>query len=149
MTLLCLFNEATILTQADQTITISIVGPILLNLLSDLELERKKSERVYLLCDALISSLKTRFGGFYKHFSIETDNCKVKINTNANTSCLYGDPIFLMSAVLDGRFKFQWINDCTLLSDLIKTNVMSNIKQYLIEAAIKLNLKDKINNADV
>jgi hypothetical protein len=89
MTLLCLFNEATILTQADQTITISIVGPILLNLLSDLELERKKSERVYLLCDALISSLKTRFGGFYKHFSIETDYCAVKIKTNANTSCLY------------------------------------------------------------
>jgi hypothetical protein len=149
MTLLCLFNEATILTQADQTVTISMVGPILLNLLTDLEQERKKPERIYLMCDALISSLKTRFGGFYKHFSIETDNCKVKINTNANTSCLYGDPIFLMSAVLDGRFKFQWINDCTLLSDLIKTNVMSNIKQYLIEAAIKLNLKDKINNAAV
>ncbi|CAF4907802.1 unnamed protein product [Rotaria sp. Silwood1] len=58
--LLCLFNEATILTQADQTIAISVVESILLNLLSDLELERKKSERIYLLCDALISSLKTR-----------------------------------------------------------------------------------------
>ncbi|CAF1980496.1 unnamed protein product, partial [Rotaria magnacalcarata] len=141
--------EATVLIQADQTVTISMVGPILLNLLSDLELERKKSERVYLMCDALISSLKTRFGGFYKHFSIETDNCKVKINTNANTSCLYGDPIFLMSAVVDGRFKFQWINDCTLLSDLTKTNIISTIKQCLIEASIKLNSQNKFDNADV
>ena len=149
MTLLYLFNEATVLIQADQTVTISMVGPILLNLLSDLELERKKSERVYLMCDALISSLKTRFGGFYKHFSIDTDNCKVKINTNANTSCLYGDPIFLMSAVIDGRFKFQWINDCTLLSDLTKTNIISTIKQCLIEASIKLNSQNKLDNADV
>ncbi|CAM4961709.1 unnamed protein product [Rotaria socialis] len=149
MTLLYLFNEATVLIQADQTVTISMVGPILLNLLSDLELERKKSERVYLMGDALISSLKTRFGGFYKHFSIDTDNCKVKINTNANTSCLYGDPIFLMSAVIDGRFKFQWINDCTLLSDLTKTNIISTIKQCLIEASIKLNSQNKLDNADV
>ncbi|CAF1583799.1 unnamed protein product [Rotaria magnacalcarata] len=149
LALLYLFNEATVLTQADQTVTISMVGPILLNLLSDLELERKKSERVYLMCDALISSLKTRFGGFYKHFSIETDNCKVKINTNANTSCLYGDPIFLMSAVVDGRFKFQWINDCTLLSDVTKTNIISTIKQCLIEASIKLNSQNKFDNADV
>ncbi|CAF3769998.1 unnamed protein product [Rotaria sp. Silwood1] len=123
--LLCLFNEATILTQADQTIAISVVESILLNLLSDLELERKKSERIYLLCDALISSLKTRFGGFYKHFSIETDN------------------------FLDGRFKFQWINDCVLLSDSTKNNIISTSKQYIVDACMKLTSKEKIVNADV
>ncbi len=149
MALLCLFNEATILTQGDQTVTISIVGPILLNLLSDLELERTKSERTSVLCDALISSLKTRFSGFYKHFSMNTDNCTVKINTNANTSCLYSDPIFLMSPVLDGRFKFHWINDCVLLPDLTKTNIISTIKQYIVDASIKLNSKDNIIGADV
>ncbi|CAF1468979.1 unnamed protein product, partial [Didymodactylos carnosus] len=109
MTLLCLFNEATVLTQADQTVTISIVGPVLLNLLND---------------------------------------CIVKINTNANTSCLYGDPIFLMSPVLDGRFKFQWINDCDLLSDLTKNNIILTIKQYIIDACI-LNSKNNIINDDV
>ena len=149
MGLLCLFNEATILIQADQTITINVVGPILLNLLSDLELERKKSEHIYLLCGALISSLKTRFGGFYKHFSIETDNCPVKITTNVNTLLLYSDPIFLMSLILDGRFKFQWISDCALLSDFTKNNIISTIKQYLVDACIKLNPKDNIINADI
>ncbi|CAF0941124.1 unnamed protein product [Rotaria sordida] len=149
MGLLYLFNEATVLTQADQTVTISIVGPILLNILSDLEFERTKSERTSLLCDALVSSLKTRFGGFYKHFNINTDNCTVKINTNANTSFLYTDSIFLISPVLDGRFKFQWINDCALLSDLTKNNIISTIKQYIIDACIKLNSKDNIAGADV
>ncbi|CAF3602139.1 unnamed protein product, partial [Rotaria sp. Silwood2] len=138
MALLYLFNEATVLAQADQTVTISIVGPILLNILSDLEFERTKSERTSLLCNALISSLKTRFGGFYKHFNINTDNCTVTINTNANTSFLYADSIFLISPVLDGRFKFHWINDCALLSDLTKTSIISTIKQYIIDACIKL-----------
>ncbi|CAF3363196.1 unnamed protein product [Rotaria sp. Silwood1] len=149
MALLYLFNEATVLTQADQTVTISIVGPILLNILSDLEFERTKSERTSLLCDTLISSLKTRFGGFYKHLNINTDNCTVKINTNANTSFLYADSIFLISPVLDGRFKFQWINDCALSSDLTKNNIISTIKQYIIDACIKLNSKDNIAAADV
>ena len=68
MTLLCLFNEATILIQADQTVTISMIEPILLNLLSDLELEKRKCERTSLLCDALILSLKIYFGGFFSTF---------------------------------------------------------------------------------
>ena len=68
MTSLCLSNEATILIQADQTVTISMIGPILLHLLSDLELENRKCERTSLLCDALISSIKIRFGGFLSTF---------------------------------------------------------------------------------
>ena len=54
-----------------------------------------------------------------------------------------------MSPVLDGRFKFHWINDCTLFLDLIKTNVISTIKQYIIDGSIKLNSKDNIIDADV
>ena len=73
----------------------------------------------------------------------------MKITTNANTSLLYSDPIFLMSPILDGRFKFQWINDCALLSDLTKNNIISTIKQYLVDACIKLNSKDNIINADI
>ena len=56
---------------------------------------------------------------------------------NANTSSLYSDPIFLMSPVLDDCFKFQWVNDCVLLSDLTKNNIISTIKQYLVDALIR------------
>ncbi|CAF4780812.1 unnamed protein product, partial [Rotaria sp. Silwood2] len=51
--------------------------------------------------------------------------------------------------VLGGRFKFQWINDCVLLSDLTKNNIISTIKQYIVDALIKHNSKDNIINADV
>ncbi|CAF1141681.1 unnamed protein product [Didymodactylos carnosus] len=54
-----------------------------------------------------------------------------------------------MSPVLDGRFKFQWINDCDLLSDLTKNNIILTIKQYIIDACIKLNSKNNIIKDDV
>ncbi|CAF1487231.1 unnamed protein product [Rotaria sordida] len=148
MTLLYLFNEATVLTPGDQTASISMVGPILLYLLSDLKLE-KKFERTSLLCDALICSLKTCFGGFCQHFPISTDNLTVKITENTNTSSLYADPIFLMSPIVDGRFKFQSINDCILLSNYTKTNIISTIKQYIIDVSIKLNSKSTNNDVEV
>ena len=149
MTSLCLFNEATILIQADQTVTISMVGPILLNLLSDLELEKRKCERTSLLCDALISSLKIRFGGFYQHFAIPTDDFTIKINANANTSLLYGDTIFLMSPALDGRFKFNWINECVLISDFTRANIISTIRQYITDVCIKLNASSTIADPNI
>jgi hypothetical protein len=54
-----------------------------------------------------------------------------------------------MSPVLEGRFKFHWINDCVLLPDLTKTNIISTIKQYIVDASIKLNSKDNIIGADI
>jgi len=56
-------------------------------------------------------------------------NCTVKMNTNANASNLYSNPILLMSSVLDGRFKFHWINGFILLPDLTKPNIISTSKQ--------------------
>jgi hypothetical protein len=56
-------------------------------------------------------------------------NCAVKINTNPNAPNLYSDPILLMSSVLDGQFKFHWINDFILLPDLTKPNIISTSKQ--------------------
>ncbi|CAF1046540.1 unnamed protein product [Didymodactylos carnosus] len=56
---------------------------------------------------------------------------------------------FLMSLALDARFKFQWITDHLLLSDLTKNNIISTIKQYIVDASIQLNSKDNIINAGV
>ena len=73
---------------------------------------------------------------FYQHFAIPTDGFIIKTNASANTSPLYGDTIFLMSPALDGRFKFNWINEYVLISDFTKPNIMSTIKQYITDACV-------------
>ncbi|CAF2068375.1 unnamed protein product [Rotaria magnacalcarata] len=58
-----LFIEATTRTQAEECVSISLLGPSILGIYYDLENELKLCKYTSSLCNALINSLKERFGG--------------------------------------------------------------------------------------
>ena len=67
-----LLDEATILTQGESYATLSLVEATVIAILCDLERERDLSELILgSLCDAVLSSLKARFGGVLRHFVID------------------------------------------------------------------------------
>jgi hypothetical protein len=117
-----LFNEATQLTQGEQYATISLVAPSILGLLHDLERERESSLlSLTSLCDALLASIKARFSGLLRHFEIEVPS---------ETHCMserFSDPIFLVTPVLDARFKLFWLDS---LLPSVKARVVDKI--YLL-----------------
>ncbi|CAM4794704.1 unnamed protein product [Rotaria magnacalcarata] len=95
-----LFNEATVLTQGESYATICLVAPTVLGILFDLERELGSSTLTLVsLCEALIASIKARFSGLLRYFEIDVP---------FNTYCMserFSDVIFLISPLLDARFK--------------------------------------------
>ncbi|CAF4667929.1 unnamed protein product [Rotaria socialis] len=100
-----LFNEATVLTQGECYATISLAAPTILGILIDLEHERAASDlSLVSLCEALISSIKARFNGLLRHFEIDVPFASYSMSER------FSDPIFLVTPVLDARFKFLWLD---------------------------------------
>ncbi|CAF4897221.1 unnamed protein product, partial [Rotaria socialis] len=101
-----LFNEATILTQGECYATISLVAPTILGILIDLEHERAASNlSLVSLCEALLSSIKARFSGLLHHFETDVPFASYSMSER------FSDPIFLVTPVLDARFKFLWLDN--------------------------------------
>lgn len=71
----------------------------------DLEDELKLTKYSSSLCNALICSLKQRFGRLLLHFEIPIDD-SVK---RRSTFDLFSDEIFVISTFLDDRFRPRWI----------------------------------------
>ncbi|CAF1534752.1 unnamed protein product, partial [Rotaria sordida] len=69
-----LLVETTNRTQAEQCVSISLVAPSVLGIYYDLENELKLCKYISSLCNALIISLKERFGGLLLNLGIPVDD---------------------------------------------------------------------------
>ena len=108
--LLTLFAEATSITLAENIPSISFVASIILTIYYDLLNEQSNVLFTLPLCETLLSSLISRFGGLLRQLSIDIDQT-IK---QRKSSGLYQDPIFLYSSFLDGKFKLHWIYKSSL-----------------------------------
>ncbi|CAM4986083.1 unnamed protein product, partial [Rotaria socialis] len=99
-------HTTTILTQGECYATISLVAPTILGILIDLEHERAASNlSLVSLCEALLSSIKARFSGLLHHFETDVPFASYSMSER------FSDPIFLVTPVLDARFKFLWLDN--------------------------------------
>ncbi|CAF2128590.1 unnamed protein product [Rotaria magnacalcarata] len=127
-----LFNEATVLTQGESYATICLVAPTVLGILFDLERELGSSTLTLVsLCEALIASIKARFSGLLRHFEIEVP---------VDTYCMserFSDAIFLISPLLDSRFKLLWLDN---LHTIVKMRVLDKIRDSYVRFFSKLSV---------
>jgi hypothetical protein len=133
-----LIAEAVTKAQADQSASISLVAPSLLEIYFDLDSEQATLKYAGGLCKALLKSMHDRFGGLLKQFELS-------VHTTPNirsTSELYSDSFFLMAPFLDARFGFRWIMH-SKLSDDIKVRLCEAIKRLVINAALQLYDADR------
>ena len=121
--LLSLFAEVTTTTQQENSPSISLVAPSILAIFSDLRKEKNNIRHTGKLCDALLSSLLSRFGGLLKQLEIDLNETGVDFEENKRFYDLYKDPVFVFTPFLDGMFKLDWINKSSL-SDLEKERVV-------------------------
>jgi hypothetical protein len=70
ISLLSLLAEVTTATQQENSPSISLVGPSILAIYSDLKIEKNNIHYTTKLCDALLSSLLARFGGLLEQLGI-------------------------------------------------------------------------------
>ncbi|CAF1575057.1 unnamed protein product [Didymodactylos carnosus] len=111
VSLFALFAEATIKTQADKSPSISLVAPSLLGIYLDLQHELQNNcNHTTSLCKTLLTSLKSRFGGLLEKLYINIDESILR----RSTYHLYSDNIFLISPLLDAKFKLNWTINSSL-----------------------------------
>lgn len=125
-----LFNEATVLAQGESYTTISLVAPTILGILFDLEREVNSSLILVDLCKTLISSIKARFSGLLRHFEIDVPLDSYSMSER------FSDMIFLISPLLDARFKLLWLNN---LDTVVKMRVLGKIRAAFVHFYSKLN----------
>ncbi|CAF1441196.1 unnamed protein product [Rotaria sordida] len=131
VSLLIFFEEATTITQAENSPSISLVAPSIVSIYYDLINEQHNIIYTTTLCKALLSSLISRFGGLLESLNIDFDIIVEK----KSTYHLYGDPIFLVSAFLDGKFKLRWITESGLIEEK-KTEICSKIKNLVFDYCV-------------
>jgi hypothetical protein len=132
-----LFNEATVLTQGDSYATVSLVAPAVLGILFDLEYELNSSSLILdSLCKALISSIKARFSGLLRHFEIDVPYDSFCMSER------FSDAIFLISPLMDPRFKLLWLNN---LDTVVKIRVLEKIRGVFVLFFSKLTFSTSYN----
>ena len=135
VSLLTLFAEATIITQAQYTPSISIVAPSILAIYYDLLLERANLKHASNLCESLLESLLSRFGGMLEQMLLVIDISEKKKNKRFYD--LFKDPVFLLAPFLDGRFRLNWILGSSL-SEETQEELSSKIQQLVLEQCVLL-----------
>ena len=128
-----LFDEATVLTQGESYATISLVAPTVLRILFDLERELSSSTLILVsLCKTLILSIKSRFSGLLRHFEIDVPFASHSMSER------FSDVIFLISPLLDARFKLLWLNN---LNTVVKARVLEKIRGDFVHFFSKLTFQ--------
>lgn len=110
VSLLTLFADATTITQAENTPSISFIAPTILAIYDDLLNEQSNVVYTSPLCSTLLTSLITRFGGLLEEVGVSID----KSIKQKSSSELYRDRIFICSPFLDAKFKLHWITESSL-----------------------------------
>ena len=135
ISLLSLLAEVTTATQQENSPSISLVGPSILAIYSDLKIEKNNIHYTTKLCDALLSSLLARFGGLLEQLGINLNETGVIFKENKRFYDLFKDPVFLFTPFLDGMFKLNWINKSSL-SEQTKERVCDKIKQLIVDQGV-------------
>ena len=133
LSLLTLFADATTIIQSENTPSISLVGPTILSIYYDLLDEQSNITFTSSLCQTLINSLISRFGGLLEETGVDID----KSIKQKNTSELYKDPLFIYAPFLDGKFKLNWIMESPLPLEK-KTRVCDKIKGLVYDHCVLL-----------
>ncbi|CAF4343081.1 unnamed protein product [Rotaria socialis] len=114
VSLLTLFAEAKTTTQAQHAPSVSIVASSILAIYHDLLLERANVKHASSLCEYLLESLLSRFGGTLEQMLLVIDISENKKDENFYD--LLKDPVFLVAPFLDGQFHLNWISkQCILI----------------------------------
>ncbi|CAF1432904.1 unnamed protein product [Adineta ricciae] len=127
------FAEATTKTQAEQSISISLVVLSVLGIYFDLENESKVCKYSGSLCTMLIYSLKRRFGGLLLSLEVPVDD-SIK---RRSTFYLFSDDIFLICSFLAGKFRLRSILKLALPEET-KNRLCEKIKRLVVQAAIQV-----------
>lgn len=131
--LLTLFTEATTLTQSENTPSISFIAPTVLNIYFDLLQEQPNIMYAKSLCNSLLNSLISRFGGLLEELGVIIDkSIKQKSSSEA-----YLDQIFIYPPFLDGKFKLHWILESSLPLE-IKNSLCDKIKTLVYDHCVVL-----------
>lgn len=140
ISLLALFAEATTTTQAENTPSISIVAPSILAIYDDLVGEQTTIKYTSSLCESLLNSFTSRFGGLLEQMLIE-----IKIsdkNKNKRFYDLFKDPIFLIAPFLDGRFRLAWLST-SVISEETREELSNKIQQMIFDQCVVLELANR------
>ncbi|CAM4982833.1 unnamed protein product, partial [Rotaria socialis] len=134
-----LFNEATLVTQGENFVTISLAAPTILGILFDLERELNSSSLVLTsLCETLISSIKARFSGLLRHFDYDVPfGCY-------SMSERFSDPIFLIAPLFDTRFKLLWLENLHSSNEAAEVPKINELSSHDVSIKIRnLSVKRK------
>lgn len=135
ISLLTLFAEATTITQAQNTPSISIVAPSILAIYDDLLSERTNIKYTSSLCECLLDSLLSRFGGMLEGMLLVVDISEKKKNKKFYD--VFKDPVFLVAPFLDGRFRLNWISSSSHL-ERVQEELSNKVQQLVLEQCILL-----------
>ena len=121
------FYDISIKCQAEEAVTISLVLPSVVHLISHLRDVKQDISVCGKLIQQLEQSIKTRFVGIINRINL----------VDVAKDSPYDDPIYFIAAVLDPAFKFLWIHDLKL-----SPTTANQLKQNIIELIIIEMKKD-------
>ena len=111
------FLDATDLTQGEKVVTLSAALPSILSLNTHLNSMLKKARHLLPLVKALQKSLQHRFQGIFV-------NARMDQETDKPAGELpFGDPVYMMAALLDPSFCLFWLEHDVLAPDDVKCDV--------------------------
>jgi hypothetical protein len=144
VSLLTLFADATTITQAENTPSISFIAPTVLAIYDDLLNEQSNIVFTSSLCHTLLTSLISRFGGLLEEVGVTID----KSIKQKSSSELYRDRIFICSPFLDAKFKLHWITESSLPLEK-KTIICDKIKNLIYDHCVILQHNDCLTTREV
>ncbi|CAF1471141.1 unnamed protein product, partial [Adineta ricciae] len=133
--LLSLLAEATTTTQRENSPSISLVAPSILAIYFDLKTEKSNIQYTTTLCNALISSLLSLFGGLLEQLEVNVKETGIELKKNKQFYDLYKDPVFILSPFLDAMFKLNWIT-ASFLPDTVKERICEKIKKLIFDHSV-------------
>lgn len=116
------FYEISIKCQAATIVTVSLVVPAVVHLISHLREIKANLSFCTKLVEQLQASIERRFSGIIHRLNL--------VNVEKNDS--FNDPLYFIATVLDPSFKFQWIRDLKLSGNL-ENRLKQNIIQLILD----------------
>ncbi|CAF2979241.1 unnamed protein product [Rotaria sp. Silwood2] len=121
------FYDISIKCQAETVVTVSLVVPSIVHLVTHLRDINEDISFCGKLVQQLQASIETRFSGIINRLN------QVDVINNDH----YGDPLYFIAAFLDPSFKFYWIRDLQL-----GVQMENRLKQNIIQLIINEISKD-------
>ena len=122
------FYEATVLTQEEETPTISLVLPTVISLQKHLqEFLKKNAKYLKVMAEQLMQSFSTRFCGIFCNTGSLDINPILSSTFSWSTTKPFGETVYVVAATLDPMFGLQWIEEIRA-SDEEKEKLTTRVK---------------------